>query len=169
MPSESGHIWVTGNSITCSIQGFAIQLFVITSVLYRNSLQLKYLLVIRQGWKEGQIRKIEKWMHLIPWSFGFSTSVAAVILKLYNHADWHCWIALLPKNCTTTTSYMVNRGYTDLTETNCVRGDNASIYQLAFFYAQLWGTILFCLLAMFLNYLHVYRTEARTMKWTNVS
>lgn len=72
-------------------------------------------------------------------------------------------IAPLPKNCTST--HIVNQGSTELMETDCVRGDNAYIYQWAFFFAMLWATILFCLLAMFLNFMHVYQTEARTMQY----
>lgn len=91
LPPYSGRIWSMGDGTTCSILGFAIQLFVPTGILYQNSLQSQYLLVIRMGWREGQVRKIEKYLHLIPWSFGLGTAVAGAVLKLYNPADFDCW------------------------------------------------------------------------------
>jgi hypothetical protein len=88
---------------------------------------------------------VEKWLHLLPISFG--TATAAWVLDLYNAAN--CWIAPLPENCTST--YTLNHGNTDLTKTDCIRGNgNANIYHWTFSYLGKWATIAFCVVAMFL-------------------
>ena len=63
--------------------------------LYMCALQLYYLLVIKYGWDEEQIRGVEKWFYLIPVLFGLATATAALVLQLYNPANWDCWIAPL--------------------------------------------------------------------------
>ena len=91
-------------------------------------------------------------MHAIPWGLGLTAAITQISLKLYNPADWDCWIAPYPADCTS--SHEVNKGGTGLTETNCIRGDNAHIYQWAFFFAPLWLAIAFCIIAMVL----IFRT-----------
>ena len=99
MPASSGYPFALGNRASCDAQGFIVQ-FSTAGFMYMCALQLMYLLMIKYGWKEREITKIEKWFHILPNAFGASTAIAALVLKQYNAADWDCWIAPLPENCT---------------------------------------------------------------------
>jgi hypothetical protein len=46
----------------------------------------------------------------------------------------------------------VKTGGTELTETDCIRGDNAAMYQWIFFYGPLCLSCVFCIYAMSLIY-----------------
>jgi len=61
---------------------------------------------------------------------------------------------------------LVNKGNTDLTETDCTRGDNANIYRFAFFFAPLWASILFCIVAMILVHQTMKKSEVTYQKYT---
>lgn len=155
--------WARGNQQTCSSQGFMVTLGANVRVFYQASLQIQYLLVIKYGWCQRRIRNIEVYLHGIPWLWGSVSAITNLVLKNYNPAHWNCWIAPYPSNCTS--SYTISRERTGLTETDCVRGDNANIYQWVFLFGPLWGCILFCLYVMFQVYNHVYTTEERTTRY----
>ena len=104
-------------------------------------------------------RNIEKYLHFIPLGLGLATAIANLVLKNYNPADWDCWIAPFPSNCTS--SYQLKNGE----ETDCIRGDNANIYQLACFFGPLWLVIGFCLIVMCQIYSHIYTVESRTSRY----
>ncbi|KAL7455750.1 hypothetical protein ACHAWC_007284 [Mediolabrus comicus] len=105
----------------CTAGGFLMQFGSIIGVIYAASMQVQYVLVIKYGWKDKRMRKLEPWLHLVPILFGLGTSIAGLVLKLYNPADWNCWIAPFPYNCTTT--YWVNHVEPSMGKTDCVRGD----------------------------------------------
>ena len=161
--SPEGAYWARGNQRTCSFQGFMVTLFCAATVLYQVSIQLQYLLVIIYGWSQRRLKNIEAYLHLVPWALGLGSATTNLVMKNYNPAKWDCWIAPYPSDCTPT--YQINQGETGMTETDCVRGDNANIYQWAFFFGPLWGCMLFCLFVMFRVYNHVYTTEYRTMRY----
>lgn len=129
IPAESGVLWASGTTQTCSLQGFFTQ-FGISSSIYNASLSTYYLLVIRYGWKEDRIRTIEPYLHLMPIFWGMGTAIAGLPLTLFNNANLWCWIAPFPQNCDGNTSV------------ECTRGANADIYRWAFFYGPLWVMIL---------------------------
>jgi len=58
----------------------------------------------------------------------------------------------------------VKKGNTELTETNCIRGDNAEIYRWAFFFAPLWTAIVFCIVAMIMIYTSVRDNERQSLR-----
>lgn len=58
----------------------------------------------------------------------------------------------------------VNKGGTDLTETDCIRGDNAEIYRWSFFFAPLWAAIVFCVTVMILIFKSVRDKERNSLK-----
>ncbi len=105
----------------CTAGGFLIQFGSVIGFIYAASLQVQYVLVIKYGWKDKRLRKLEPWLHLVPILFGLGTSITGLVLKLYNPANWNCWIAPLPHNCTT--SYWVNHYEPSMEKTDCVRGD----------------------------------------------
>jgi hypothetical protein len=160
---EAADVYARGSQTTCSFQGFMIQLFVYTGALYQGSIQLQYLLAIKHCWSQRRLQTIEVYLHGVPWLFGWGSAITNLVLENYNPASWGCWISRYPSDCTVT--YEIRRGGTGLTETDCIRGDNANIYQWVFFYGPLWGCILFCLFVMFRVYNHVYTTEHRTIRY----
>lgn len=109
-----------GTPQTCTAQGFFAQIGV-SSVMYNASLSTYYLLVIRYGWSESRIVKIEPWLHAIPLVFGVATMIAGLFLQLYNYGLWDCWIAGSPVGC--------EESWRNGGTTTCERGDNASLYQ----------------------------------------
>ena len=54
-----------GNDVTCTAQGFFIQLGML-SLWYNMALSMYYLLVIRYNWREFQLVKVVKWLHALP-------------------------------------------------------------------------------------------------------
>ncbi|KAK1749169.1 G protein-coupled receptor family protein [Skeletonema marinoi] len=161
MPAYSGYPWSVGNRASCDTQGFIVQ-FSSAGFLYMCCLQFMYLLMIKYGWKEREITKLEKWFHIIPNAFGIVTATTALVLKQYNAANWDCWIAPLPADCTS--SYEVNKGNTELTETDCIRGDMANIFRFAFFFAPLWASILFCIVTMIVVHRTMKKSELNFQK-----
>ena len=71
-----------------------------SAILYMCSLQLQYLLTIKYGWTETRIRGVECSLHGVPWCLGLAAAITQLALKLYNPADWDCWIGPYPANCT---------------------------------------------------------------------
>ena len=114
IPEETGILWASGNTLTCNFQGFFTQ-FGISSPIYNASLSIYYLLVIRYGWKEDQLRRIEPFLHGVPLLWGLGTGIAGLFLTIFNSANLWCWVA----------------PYED-------RGENADIYRWALFYGPLW-------------------------------
>lgn len=164
MPAFSGYPWAVGNFASCDAQGFIVQ-YSSAGFLYMCALQFMYVLVIKYGWKERDVKKLEKWFHIIPNAFGLATATAALALKQYNPANWDCWIAPLPADCTS--SNEIRKGNTDLQETDCIRGDNANIFRWAFFFAPLWASILFCMVAMAIVHRTTKKAEVNFSKKYN--
>uniref|UniRef100_A0A7S4SJ42 G-protein coupled receptors family 1 profile domain-containing protein n=1 Tax=Ditylum brightwellii TaxID=49249 RepID=A0A7S4SJ42_9STRA len=126
--------------------------------MYNAMLSIYYLLTVRYGWKENQLKKLEKYFFGIPIVFGLATAVAGVALKLFNNANLWCWISPLPLTCR---GSLFNNGIND-----CERGNNASLYRFLFFYGPLWFVIITASIAMFLLYTSVRKTEQQAAKWS---
>ena len=156
-------LFALGNEASCEAQGFFVQFILPTGFIYMCGLQLQYLLVIKYGWNAKKVRKIEHWLHALPICFGLGTASAATALDLMNPANWDCWIAPYPADCTA--SYVIKQGKSELTETDCIRGDNAELYRWAFFFGPLWLAIVFCMYIMFRVFRTMKKTEAKSNKW----
>lgn len=149
IPSSSGALWAVGTTGSCTLQGFFTQ-FGITSSIYNASLSVYYLLVIKYGWREERIRKIEPLLHGIPLVWGVSTSVAGLFLTLFNNANLWCWIAPLPGNCVSDP------------DVECQRGAHADTYRWVLFYVPLWLMIVLVTAIVGLIFVHVRGIEKRT-------
>lgn len=139
-----------GNSTTCTIQGFLVQTS-IASPLYNFILSSYYLLVVKYQWSDMRLKKLEKYMHIVPISFGVITAVIVLCLDMYNPASWDCWIA------------------PDININNEENFDSreglARILQWTFFLGPLWISMIVSSLFMLSIYLHVRKIEKRTLKW----
>lgn len=135
-----------GTTATCTPQGFFVQTGYACAAVYNISLVIYYMLVIVKGWTETRVLKIEKYLHALPILVGFGTGFAALGLKLYNNAEWLCWIAPNPDN----------------PERN---NPNYGIYRLAFLYGIGWFAIVFLAISMTIIYFHVLKQEKKLDKY----
>eukprot|EP00512_Aurantiochytrium_limacinum_P001342 CAMPEP_0171491810 /NCGR_PEP_ID=MMETSP0958-20121227/4062_1 /TAXON_ID=87120 /ORGANISM="Aurantiochytrium limacinum, Strain ATCCMYA-1381" /LENGTH=706 /DNA_ID=CAMNT_0012025261 /DNA_START=521 /DNA_END=2641 /DNA_ORIENTATION=+ len=159
MPEGTSNVYAAmGTPTTCTVQGFFLQ-FNLAVPFYYTFLSINYVLTIRYEWREGHLRSIEPYMHAVAILFPLATAIAAIPLDQYNAAGQWCWIARYPLDCTST-AYA-----TTATPASCERGDNAAIYQWAFFYAPLWALMISALVCMTLVYLHVWRQEKRVSRY----
>ena len=162
MPREVPNVWGNvGTTQTCTAQGFFEQ-FGVSTVMYSASLSIYYLITIRSGRSassRARIRRLEPYLHAVPLSFGLATAVAGLFLRAYNYGLWDCWIAPYPPGCKESWR---NGGTTD-----CVRGDNASLYQWLFDLIPKWTSILIVTVNMVLVYLHVRRQEVISERWSS--
>jgi hypothetical protein len=138
IPEETGILWASGNTMTCNFQGFFTQ-FGITSPIYNASLSIYYLLVIRYGWKEEQLKSIEPFLHGVPLLWGLGTAIAGLFLTIFNSATLWCWVA----------------PYED-------RGENADIYRWAFFYGPLWLMVVLVTVNLILVWVFVRNINKRS-------
>lgn len=92
IPKSDNVLWSVGNDITCNLQGFFIQ-FGISSSFYNASLSIYFLLVIRYGWQDSRIKRLEPWLHAIPLLWGFGTSIAGLSVGIFGNANLWCWIS----------------------------------------------------------------------------
>ena len=89
-----------GNTVTCAVDGAMFQLGG-ASYMYSAVLSLHFMLVIRYGLKDRDLRRVEIPLHILIWVFSITTSVAGVYLKLFNEVDLNlgCWVSELPSSC----------------------------------------------------------------------
>jgi len=127
IPRDSGVLWAVGNERTCSLQGFFTQ-FGVTSSFYNASLAIYFLLVIKYGWKESRIRRIEPFLHALPLLWGFGTAATGLGMGVLGNATLWCWI---------------NGQY--------------EMHRWVMFYGPLWLMICLVTLSSLLIYLHVRR------------
>lgn len=114
IPRDSGIMWAVGNTATCTVQGFFLQLG-IANPLYNLSLSVYYLLAVHWAWGEERLRKVEPLFHLGPLGWGFTTAIIGLPLKIFNNATLWCWIADSPG-----------------------RNENTAPFRWGIFYAPLW-------------------------------
>jgi hypothetical protein len=148
-------LWNVGNRQTCSAQGFFIQLGIGT-VLYNACLALYYLLVIRYGWKNKYIAKrVEPWMHFVAVGFALSTGVASLALNIFNPIGfgYTCSITSPPPS-------LCAQGSENRSPTDCIHGDTAAIYLIAFWIGPACFIIVFLAVSLFLVYWKIRTIES---------
>ena len=154
VPAGTVGVWgAVGNGGSCIAQGFFSQLS-LTTAMYNASLSVFYLLQIGFGWKNAKIRrKVEPFLHGTSVTIGLGTAIAALPLRLYNNDYWECWISPFPTDC--------QESWKNGGETDCIRGDNASLYRWVFYYGPLWAAIVAVTVCMSMVYRAVLRKEKR--------
>lgn len=129
IPKDSGVLWAVGNDTTCRMQGFFNQ-FTVCSSFYNVSLSIYYLLVVRYGWKQHRIRRIEPALHAVPFLWGAVTAISGLPLDIYGNSFLWCFIS----------------------------AENDA-YRWGFFYAPLWLMILIVTVNCVLIFKFVRKTE----------
>ena len=146
----SGVYGAVGTQGTCTAQAFFAQ-FSLSSVMYNMSLSVYFVLIIVKKWSDDRILKIEPFIHLHAMAWGLGTALASIFLTLFNQVGWDCWISASPLGCKESWN---NNGVS-----TCVRGNNGSLYQWAFYYAPLWAGITVVTSLMYSVYYTVRRQE----------
>lgn len=154
-PSEAvyGNI---GTPQTCTAQAFFIQLGIITP-FYNAILSLYYYLTIRREWKEEEFKwRIEILGHIVAIGFGLGTSIAGLIMNIFNNSIVWCWINTYPSGCGS-----------EPDQIPCVRGKHSKNLRWAFYYGPLWVMIFFVCFFMFLVYIYVKSLDTKMDKYTS--
>ena len=91
--------------------------------LCNASLSTYYNLIIKYGWSDHKLKRIEKWLHIVPATLG---SLIAIVTRVYVPGTWGCWFGntQYPMGC-------------DSAET-CERGWNSNYYFWPIFFL-LWA------------------------------
>lgn len=145
-----------GNMHSCTAQAFFIQLGIITP-FYNALLSLYYYLTIRKEWKESEFkRRVEFIGHFVSISFGLGTSIAGLVMELYNNSTVWCWIAPYPMGCGDGPD-----------QTPCVRGLNSKALRWWFYYGPLWVMIFLVAFLMSLVYLYVRGLDVKMEQYTS--
>lgn len=145
-----------GNMQSCTAQAFFIQLGIITP-FYNALLASYYYLTIRKEWKETEFkRRVEFIGHFVSISFGLGTSIAGLVMELYNNSIVWCWIAPYPMGCGDGPD-----------QTPCVRGLNSKALRWAFYYGPLWVMIFLVAFFMSLVYMYVRGLDVKMDQYTS--
>jgi hypothetical protein len=154
--SEVPAAFASGSTGSCVYQGILLQI-AIGAPLYNASLALYYVLIIRYGWTNQQLGKLEPYIHTSILFITFGTGLGLIPLKIYNHIGTVCWTIGKPQGCGNS-SYQPS-------DVPCERGDWAWIYGIALFYGPLWLCIAFSILAMGLIYWEVRGVAQRNNRY----
>mmetsp|Transcript_26905 Transcript_26905/g.58834 ORF Transcript_26905/g.58834 Transcript_26905/m.58834 type:complete len:456 (+) Transcript_26905:511-1878(+) len=142
-----------GTTATCTAQGFFGETGNMTTPMYNGMLCLYYMLIIRSGWSEMKIKRVEPYLHVLPLVVGLTMGIAGLPLTLYNPSGWLCWYAPYPGNCLSDPTVP------------CERGELAHVFRWVH-YGFIWSAILFVTVGMFLIYRKVHDNEAKTQRFT---
>jgi len=144
IPSDSGVLWASGNSMVCTAQGFFIQ-FTLCSPIYNVSLSFYYLLAIKHSWKDTRLFKWALVFHGIPLASGLGTAIAGVALNIFHSANLWCWIGTNPS----------------------APSEDVTVYRMAFFYGPLWFSIIMVTINLILVFLYVRQITLKSQTYTS--
>mmetsp|Transcript_11665 Transcript_11665/g.27940 ORF Transcript_11665/g.27940 Transcript_11665/m.27940 type:complete len:570 (-) Transcript_11665:213-1922(-) len=147
IPSNSGILWAVGTTQTCTAQGFFTQ-FGISSPLYNVSLSFYYLLAVRYGWKEHELKRVEPYFHVLPVAWALLTGIAGLPLQIFNSANLWCWIGDGPPGSG--------------------RNENTDPYRWGFFYGPLWTAIVIVTINLFLLFSYVRTVTLRSERYARM-
>jgi hypothetical protein len=133
---EDGALWAVGNETTCNLQGFFTQLGIASS-FYNASLSFYYVLVVRYGWKEHQLKWAERFFfHSIPLLWGLVSAITGLSIGVYGNASLWCWVSPLYQK-----------------------------FRWTAFYGPLWVMILIVTINSLLVFDHVRKTEIAAQRY----
>mmetsp|Transcript_13388 Transcript_13388/g.30921 ORF Transcript_13388/g.30921 Transcript_13388/m.30921 type:complete len:443 (+) Transcript_13388:168-1496(+) len=152
MPGESGK-YSFGNPAICTVQGFFVH-FNIASPLYNLSLSIYFFLTIASKWTKGDIKKVEIWLHFLPFLWAFVTALVVLTLEGFNSSKFWCWISSDLTECG------------DDTNVGCGRCRHCTnYYRWLFFFGPLAIAFVGITVAMSALVYSVRKTEKNAAKW----
>jgi len=97
--APKGEVWLArGNEMTCTTQGVALLFAVTSGVLLDASLSLSYLLIVKYGWEEQRLRKIEPFLYGFLWPFAMAISSYSFYNGMFGHVYETCFLRV-PQDC----------------------------------------------------------------------
>ena len=160
IPSNvDGLMWNIGTQRSCEMQGFFLQLGIMTP-LYNGVLALCYYLSIYKGYRERQIRPIERYSHTLVILFGITTATVGQLMKLYNNANAWCWISPPPPEV----AALGEQYRTTIRVGNNHNGDPLCptiLYRWLFWAVPVWAMIMWATISMYLSYSKVLQMDKK--------
>eukprot|EP00551_Chaetoceros_affinis_P019059 CAMPEP_0203717028 /NCGR_PEP_ID=MMETSP0092-20131115/1607_1 /ASSEMBLY_ACC=CAM_ASM_001090 /TAXON_ID=426623 /ORGANISM="Chaetoceros affinis, Strain CCMP159" /LENGTH=488 /DNA_ID=CAMNT_0050595749 /DNA_START=29 /DNA_END=1495 /DNA_ORIENTATION=+ len=160
-PIPSGyHLYAAGSVGTCDAVGFFNTLTIFATPVYYCSLTTYYLVQLKYNWLDRDIRAIEKWLHIVPWSLGLVAAVIGLATKSYGPNPSTCWLTqAYPIGCDEPSSLY-----------DCERG-NPLIFKILSSSCGLIVTfsITYVIVAMSIVYMHMYNLEQKALMYSFVS
>jgi hypothetical protein len=138
---------------TCTAQGFFVQLGLGVSY-YNASLCIYYLLTVRHRISKEYVSKwLLPMMHLVTLTITFGLAIAALRLKLFNHAGaMGCWIHPAYTICKADPQY-------------CDRGLRADEFEIYFGLIHVALCFVFVVVSMILLFFSVRKIELSSRRW----
>lgn len=133
-----------GTTGLCTAQGFFYQT-ILAVLAYNFSLAVYYVLIVRYGWKDFQLKRLELCMHLFSFLVFLGSAVTLVSLQMLNPDYFLCFINSSPPGC----------------ESDCDRGNHPTELRWTFFYGPAWSMIGLITAMMILLYWTVRNQESR--------
>ena len=127
-----------GNEATCTAQGFFLELGVIGSISYNFVLCVYYLLVIKYGKREDELKRVQKYLHLFPIVIALAFAFSAV--DEYEFSIMVCTLASPPAK-------------------------DSWKYSMIYLIGPLLLSILGVTVVMAMIYVHVRRTSQNARRW----
>ena len=72
-----------GSLATCDAFGFVNTMSSLSTSLYNCSLATFYFYQLKKNMPPSQMKKAEKWMHVIPWIWGLLVAIIAAAVRAY--------------------------------------------------------------------------------------
>jgi len=157
-PSETGWLGASGNTATCSIQGFAFMAFGLGSALYQMMLSLQMMLLVTFKWTQSKFaEKVECRMHWFILILAIMLGSIPLFFQGYNPECGECRFVPLPRWCG---DWFYGDGTTE-----CIRGNPimSDIYLFIMLSIAAVATF-FCTVAMLVIYRTVYNQEKRNAR-----
>jgi len=98
IPAETDVWGAYGTWGTCEAQGFILFIGHLGTMLWDAALSTVFLLMVRYGWNEAKLRKVELWMHVIIWPIAIIIPVYPLHNDLYGHFET-CKMDSEPTRC----------------------------------------------------------------------
>ena len=131
-----------GNNATCQVQGFLVHFGGTGTPVYNACLAVYYLMVVKYGWNETQLRKYaEPWLHFTSVSIAFTGSFIALMLDLYGNATLWCWIV----------------------------GEQGNLFRFVLGYVFIWMSMIIATICMVILYRTVRRQEQTRFQYNDPS
>jgi len=144
-----------GNTQTCEMQGFLLQLGIAVP-LYNASLCFYFLLRLRYNVSEKTIaQKIEPFMHIMNVGFAMGSSVASLLMGLFNRKGTLCWIESYPWGCDFAPGL------------ECTKGENSPLFEIIFGVIPIGCSYVVVMCSMVAIYLYIRRKEKLVRRSSN--
>ncbi|KAL7546427.1 hypothetical protein ACHAWF_009761 [Thalassiosira exigua] len=114
IPPDSGHYLASGNTQSCTAQGFIVALSIGASMGYYTVLMILYWIVVRFGWTESRMSNwyIRLSFILPPIVISLGFAIPPLFFGMYNDAGvFTCFFAPYPLDCEVNPDVKCVRGY----------------------------------------------------------